>query len=250
MFPPHRVYVEPFGGAASVLVRKGRCHAEIYNDLDGDVVNLFRVVRDSGTELRRLIEMTPYARDEFRLSWEPTLCPIEKARRMLVRSYMGFGSAAATEARENGRVMTGFRSCSNRSGTTPAQDWKNYPQSLALLVDRLQGVVVENRQAAEVMLAHDSVETLHYVDPPYVASSRDTGADYRHELTDEGHRELCAVLRRLKGRVLISGYHSELYDQLFADWCHVERTSHADGARARTEVLWMNFRPETDLFRI
>lgn len=114
-FPPHRVYVEPFGGAASVLLQKRRTYAEIYNDLDGEVVNLFRVVRDDGLRLRQMLELTPFARDEFKLSYETSDDPIEQARRTVVRSFMGFGSNSHNK-------LTGFRSNSNRSGTTPAHD--------------------------------------------------------------------------------------------------------------------------------
>lgn len=234
--PPHRVYVEPFGGAASVLLRKPRSYAEIYNDLDSEVVNLFRVTRDRGDELRQILELTPFARDEFKLSYEDADDPIEQARRTVVRSFMGFGSNSHNKA-------TGFRSNSNRSGTTPAHDFANYPEALKAIVDRLRGVIVENRDAIEVMLQHDSHETVHYVDPPYVPETRDKGGDYRHEMTDEDHARLADVLHGLKGSVVLSGYRSQLYDRLYSGWHRVEREANADGAKKRIEVLWMNAEP-------
>lgn len=241
--PPHRVYVEPFGGAASVLLRKPRSYSEVYNDLDGEVVNLFRVARDNGDELRDRLEMTPFSRDEFELSYEPTGDTIEQARRTVVRSFMGFGSNSHNQA-------TGFRANSNRSGTTPSHDWRNYPEAFAAVIDRLRGVVIENRDAAKVMRAHDGDQTLHYVDPPYVASTRDRGGDYRHEMTDEDHEALAEVLHGLKGAVVLSGYGCELYDGLYRDWIRVEKNSLADGARKRVEVLWLSPRcPSNDLFR-
>jgi DNA adenine methylase len=239
-FPPHRTYVEPFGGAASVLIQKPRSYAEVYNDLDGEVVNLFRVLRDPATaaELERALRLTPFARDEFVLSYEPCSDPLERARRSVVRSFMGFGSAAAT-----GRV-SGFRANSNRSGTTPAHDWVNYPNSVGGFVERLAGVVIENRPAVGIMLQHDSPATLHYVDPPYPHVTRAVGAaakSYRHELTDAEHTELAAALHSLSGMVILSGYPCDLYDrELYRDWKRVERDALADGARPRTEVLWMN----------
>lgn len=232
-FPAHRVYVEPFGGAASVLLRKPRSYAEIYNDLDGEIVNLFKVARDHGGELVRLLELTPFSRDEFVESYEPSGDPLEQARRTVARSFMGFGSNAHNKA-------TGFRSNSNRSGTTPAHDWRNYPGCLGAVIERLQGVCIENRDAIKVMLTHDSDQTLHYVDPPYVLATRDKGTDYRHEMTDTDHRALADVLMGLKGKVVLSGYPGGLYDEIFTGWQRIERAALADGAKARTEVLWLS----------
>lgn len=241
MFPPHRIYVEPFGGAASVLLLKPRSYAEVYNDLDGEVVNVFRVLRDPvmGAEFRRQVELTPYARDEFYLSYEPSDDPVEQARRTVFRSIGGFGSAAASGHR------TGFRYNVHRRYTTPARDWLNYPDVIAQFTERLAGVVIENRPATAVMTAHDSPETLHYVDPPYPHGTRSSMGHhdrmYRHEMTDDEHRTLAAVLRGLDGMVVLSGYPCDLYDRdLFPDWSRVERTAFADGARERTEVCWLN----------
>lgn len=246
--PRHRCYVEPFGGAASVLMRKARAYAEIYNDLDDEVVGLFRVLRDpaSAAELVRRLELTPFARTEFREAYELTEEPIERARRLIVRSYMGFGSNAHASA-EKGHRSTGFHANSNRSGTTPAQDWRNYPEALAALIDRLRGVIIENRDAREVMGKHDGPATLHYVDPPYVHDTRaqankyDLGwRMYRHELTDDDHAALLGFLDGLAGMVVLSGYAHPLYDARLPHWRRVETQAMADGARARTEVLWIN----------
>lgn len=234
-FPAHRVYVEPFGGAASVLIRKPRSYAEVYNDLDVEVVNLFTVLRGArAAELVEQLRLTPFARDEFADAYQPATDPVERARRLVIRSFMGFGSNGHNRA-------TGFRANSNRSGTTPAHDWSNYPDALAAIVARLQGVVIENRDACAVMTAHDGPETLHYVDPPYVFATRsDLSKDYAHELTDDDHRQLLSFLRGLKGKVVLSGYPHAIYDEALADWQRVERAALADGARARTEVLWKN----------
>ena len=239
--PPHHTYVEPFGGGGSVLLLKERVYAEVYNDLDNDVVNLFQVARDRGPELRRALELTPFARAEFEASYEGSTDPLERARRMVVRAFQGFGSAAACGEK------SGFRSTSSRSGTTPAMDWRNYPEALAAITTRLQGVVIENRDAKAVMAQHDRERTLHYVDPPYVHSTRSSvvnhnshGKSYRHEMSDDEHRELALFLRGLRGMVVLSGYPSPLYDDLFADWHRVDRLALADGARPRVECLWFN----------
>lgn len=246
-FPAHRVYVEPFGGAASVLLRKERSYAEIYNDLDDDVVGLFRVLRDEllAGALRRRLELTPFARAEFEAAWEPSNDPVEEAARLITRSLMGFGSNAHGD-KSRGHHTTGFRANSNRSGTTPAHDWRNYPEALPAIVERLQGVIVEHRPAMRVMAAHDGPETLHYVDPPYLPETRnrlnpyDPKHRYRHELTVEDHAELLAFLDGLEGMVVLSGYPSPRYDDALPHWRRVERGALADGARARIEVLWLN----------
>lgn len=242
-FPAHRCYTEAFGGGASVLLRKEPSYAEVYNDLDREIVNLFRVARQQGPELQRLLELTPFCREEFAESYNRSVCPLEQARRTLVRSFMGFGSNAHNR-------LTGFRSNSNRSGTTPARDWRNYPEAFAAIIDRLRGVVIENRDARAVMSAHDAPTTLHYADPPYVAATRDKGKDYAHEMNDAQHGELCRFLEGLEGMVIVSGYPSPLYDNLYSSeqWTRVQRESHADGAAKRIEVLWMRNCQTSSLF--
>jgi len=240
------VYVEPFGGGASVLIQKSRSYAEIYNDLDGEIVNLFRVARDDGERLAQACELTPFARSEFVESYDPHGDPMEQARRTLIRAFMGFSSAGAS-----GQV-TGFRANSNRRGTTPAHDWMNFPDHLRAVVQRLRGVVIENRDAIDVMKHHDCDEAVHYVDPPYVHSTRhfrERSKSYRHEMTDEQHRQLASLLMSLKGAVVISGYRCPLYDELFDSWHRIDAAAHADGARNRVESLW--FSPacrQSDLF--
>lgn len=246
--PPHRVYVEPYGGAASILIRKQRAYAEIYNDLDDEVVTLFRVLRDreAAEQLRSLLRLTPFARGEFKAAYEMTDDPIERARRLIVRSFMGFGSNAHASA-EKGHRSTGFRATSNRSGTTPATDWANYPDALDALIERMQGVVIESRPAVEVMAQHDRAGTLHYVDPPYMHETRaqsnkyDLGwRMYRHELSNDDHSQLLDFLRNVSGMVVLSGYDTPLYAAMLSDWGRFEKQTFADGARARTEVLWLN----------
>ncbi len=243
-FPAHRVYVEPFGGGGSVLLRKPRAYAEVYNDLDGEIVNLFRVLRDAeqSTLLIDQLRLTPFARQELIDCKEPGHPePVERARRLITYSFQGFGANA------HARVPTGFRSNSNKSGTTPAHDWLNYPERLGLAIDRLRGVIIENRDAREVMAAHDTPTTLHYCDPPYIQSTRGRGNKYDvayrryvHEMDDAQHIELLAFLRGLNGFVVLSGYPHPMYDEALPDWRRIEREALADGARKRVEVVWLN----------
>jgi DNA adenine methylase len=254
-FPPHRIYVEPFGGGASVLLRKPRVYAEVYNDLDSEVVDFFRVLRDPATAARltELLHLTPFAREEFQAAYAPTEDPVERSRRLVARSFMGFGSNAHA-SQHKGHRSTGFRSNSNRSGTTPAQDWANYPRQIAAMCERLASVVIECRDAREVMAQHDSPDTLHYVDPPYLPETRAQGNRYdlawrmyRHELSREDHAELLAFLQRLEGMVLLSGYPDALYDDALQGWRRVERSTFADGARPRVEVMWISPRADRAL---
>ena len=241
-FPPHRIYVEPFGGAASVLLRKPRVYSEVYNDLYGEVVNLFRVLRNpaQARELIRIVTLTPYSRQEFEDAYIADGDPIEQARRTLVRAYFGFGAFSAAGGR------TGFRTGFRRSGPAAANDWRHYPPVLAEAVERLRGVTIENRPAVDVIATYDDQTALFYVDPPYPLSTRGTDAWYAHEMTDDDHRTLAAALHACAGMVVVSGYACELYDrELFADWTRIERSTHGDGARDRTEVLWI--KPNTVL---
>lgn len=242
-FPPHRLYVEPFGGAAGVLVQKERAYAEVYNDLDGDIVNVFRVLRDRD-QCERLIEqllLTPYARDEFDAAYEPADDPIERARRTVVRAEMGFGSAGATKG------TTGFRIDTRRKHGTAQWLWTRYPDSLARVCARLAGVMIENRPALSIIDQHDGEDTLFYVDPPYVMDTRNVGAKrgryYSCEMTDDEHTQLLNKLAGVKGMVVLSGYESSLYLDALQGWSVARteaRISAARGTALRTECLWMN----------
>ena len=249
MMPPHRFYVEPFGGAANVLMAKHRSYGEIYNDLDGEIVNVFRVLRDRQTasRLEQLVRLTPYARMEFDAAfYECADDCVEQARRTLVKSFFGFGPEAIFSTRASDLQMrtapsiwTGMRAA-RRRGTTPASDWARYPKVIEAFTERLAGVLIEHREATEVLHKHDGEDTLHYVDPPYVLSTRSARHGYRCEMDDEAHRVLAEVLRGLKGMVMLSGYPSPLYDELYGDWTRLQVPHLAQGAVRRTEVLWMN----------
>ena len=242
-FPPHEIYVEPFAGAAGVLLQKPRCYAEVYNDLDGDVVNFFRVVRDPllRAQLFEQCAMTPYARAEFDLAWDPAEDPVERARRLVVRAQMGFGSAGATKG------ATGFRIDTRRKYGTAQHIWAAFPDGLAHVGDRFTGVLIENRPAIEVMRQHDSPDTLHYVDPPYLHSTRVIGPGkagyYRHEMNEPDHVALLDAVQGLCGKVVVSGYPSELYADRLCGWPRFEtraRIAAGRGGALRTECLWVS----------
>lgn len=244
--PPHRVYTEAFGGAASVLLRKPRAYAEVYNDLDGEVVNLFRVLRDPRTaeQLRQAVILTPFSRTEFNAAYSPARSRVERARRLIIRSFMGFGSDGAC-----GQYRTGFRPDSNKSGTTPAHDWANWPEVVPAMVARLRGVVIEQEPAIRLLQRHDRPETLHFIDPPYHPDTRARGhvsrrgqrvKRYNFEMDHDDHAELLRVEAGLKGMVMLCGYPHPMYDEALPGWRRIDRAALADGARARVECLWLN----------
>lgn len=235
----------PLGGA-SVLLQKSRSYAEVYNDVFQDIVNIFRVLRDpqKSIRLREVVELTPFARSEFESPIDRSN-DVEWARGVIFRSYAGFGSGATNEGHS-----TGFRACSNRSGTTPAHDWANWPSHIQSFTERLRGVVIENRNAVEVMIQHDSTETLHYIDPPYMHATRYSSKRrvYNNEMTDAQHADLLEACQSLKGNVIVSGYKTDMYTAMLKDWRCVEFKALADGAKKRTECLWMNYDKIPTLF--
>ena len=245
-FPRHRIYVEPFGGSGSVLLRKARSEVEVYNDLDGEIVNLFRVARDNGEELSRLVYLTPYSRDEFIKSFEPSEDPIEQARRTIIRSFQGFGSGYATNT--NGgkfsRPENGFRGTSLKND---AMTWLNVSDTVIEVIDRLRGVVIENVSYQKIIKKNDTRDTLFYADPPYLSSTRDRGRDYRFEFTEADHIELARCLNNVQGSVVVSGYKSELYNELYNGWTFRKLNTQTAGNTKREEEIWIKG-AESDLF--
>ncbi len=239
--PPHRIYTEVYGGAASILLRKARSHGEVYNDIDGDIVNLFRVLRQSkdAARLAQLCALTPYAREEFDMAWEHTDEPIERARRTIVRAQMGFGSAGATKS------STGLRTDTKREYLTAQTDWRRYPPVLLAIAERLQGVLIENRPALEVLRQHDDPEALHFIDPPYVHETRcrPRSGGYRFEMENDDHKILLDAIQRLEGMVVLCGYDHPIYREALVDWTMKSTSARASGGRGtvtRTECLWLN----------
>lgn len=247
-FPPHASYAEPFGGAASVLLRKPPVKLEIYNDLDDELVNLFRVLRSEPEELRRQISLTPYSRAEFHASYEPADDPMEQARRTVTRLQMGYSSSAHNTAHR-----TGFRTHAGGNLRSAAVEFAAWPDNVVAVIERLRHVVIEHRDAVDLIQAHDRPEMLFYVDPPYVHSERSRWnksdlhcgkSAYRHELDQAGQERLAETLNSVAGAVVLSGYKSKLYSELYAGWTCVTRQARAQGRFPRTECLWLNPRAQ------
>ncbi len=236
-FPLHRNYVETHGGAASVLMRKPRSISEVYNDLDDNIYLIIKVLNNSvmATDLQQQLERTPFSRREFELAHDYHPDPVEMVRRFMVRSFMGFGSDCVSKFESK----SGFRGKSIRTSTTAAHDWVNFSKEIPAFKERLKGVVIENKDAVELIQQHDDPNTLFYCDPPYTHDSRNTKHGYRHEMTIDDHAALIDVLDHTVGSVVLSGYDNALYNQRLSHWRRSEKMTYADGARPRKEVLWI-----------
>lgn len=239
LLPEHATYVEPFGGAASVLLNKDPSPVEVYNDLDGRITRLFRVLRDHGEELRHLLQLTPYDELEWMECETSSLDDVEAARRDFVRWRQSIGGRGDSFSVSLHRVRRGMSD--NVSGYLSAID-----EQLPLITARLRRVEILCRPAVTVIQQFDAPQTCVYCDPPYVTSSVSTPCAYEYEMTDEEHRQLATVLKGCKSKVLLSGYQCQLYDELYGDWRKVEFDMPNNSAigkekKRRIETVWMNW---------
>ncbi len=250
-FPPHVTYVEPFGGGANVLLRKEVSYNEVYNDLDGEVVNFFRILRERPDDLIKTIKMTPYSREEQRLAFNAAEDNLERARRLYVRTWQSHGGGR-TQWRTGWRYEKGMT-----RGKRIIDDW-NETEHLWWIVERLKNVQIENDLALRVMMRFDTSETLFYLDPPYVRSTRSKRwreKAYTEKMNDEDHLELARVALNLKGMVIISGHPSNMYDELFTGWEKLTKTTPTDFQARSVECLWISpnakrNQPQRNLFSL
>lgn len=237
-FPPHRVYVECFGGAGSVLLNKEPAECEIYNDLNSDLVNIFEVLRNNPSELIRGLKRTAYSEDELRLSLEKVDDKIEMARRTLVRAHMVFHPTQLFGDYVNFRVYRGEH---KNAATT----FNNFVRGLPYFIRRVKNISISNTTAVKIMERMDGPDTLHYVDPPYVGDTRKSSGTYEFEmLSNNLHQDLLTCLLNLRGVVVLSGYANELYDTVLGDWRRVvipvRVFNTSGGISTAEEVLWIN----------
>ncbi len=233
-FPAHRHYVEPFGGAANVLLIKDPSRLETYNDLNGSLVNFFRVLRERPDELVKKIDLTPWSRKEFEfcLNAPAVEDPIEMARRLFWMLWMSFQGSIKSCTGNWRRHKNGRRALRNDVKISTLFDAS----------ERLKFVQLENRDAFRLIREFDAPDTLFYLDPPYVLSTRTTKNGYFHEFTDENHREFAEMLFGLKAFVVLSGYSSKIYEDLFETrgWRRFEKEAQVIGGGKRTECIWLS----------
>ena len=234
------VYLEPFAGSGAVFFNKRPGAVETVNDLDGDVVNLFCVLRDHGEELRRVLELTPFSREEYDRSFEPCEDPVERARRYMVRTTQAIG------AKMDGKC--GWRNHKQMKIGGTACKWAGITDTIGEAAGRLRGsttnlVQIEHTDALRLMERYDNRDVLMYLDPPYVRGSRKSGKLYRHEMDDGDQERLLEMVTGSKARVVLSGYRSELYDEALQGWYRFSIMSQTTSTAMAEECVWLNYEP-------
>lgn len=246
--PQTHQYVEPFGGSAAVLINREPSPVETYNDLDGDVVTFFKVLRENRDELLEKIALTPFSREELAHAVEQKnndeLSDLEQARLFFVRA--GQTRSGLAQEATPGRWAY-CKTTSRREMSGAVSRWHGRLEQLHNVADRLRRVQIENKPAIEAVERHDDEETLFYCDPPYVHESRGDTNSYGFEMTDEDHRELAEALRNCEGKVAVSGYQCDLYEEIYEEegWERIdaeEKTMHTT-KDDRQESLWINYEP-------
>lgn len=236
-------YCEPFGGSAAVLLNREPSSIETFNDIDGEIVNFFRVLRNKKEELLEAIGLTPFSKKEFELSISKSknnISDLERARQFFICARQVRTGLAQTAS--SGRWA--YCVLTSRAGMAGAVSrWLGSVEGLAEIAQRLLRVQIENSLAMDVIYRYDSKETLFYCDPPYIHDSRGDSNAYKYEMTNLEHIELSKLLHSVKGKVAIFGYHCELMDNLYGDWKYIESPKKACHSikKVRQEVLWINY---------
>jgi DNA adenine methylase len=245
--PPHEVYVEPYFGSGAIFFAKPPAGLSTLNDLDGNVVTLWRVLRDRPDDLARALALTPWAREEFAdcyrtikaLRLAPATDDVERARRFLVSCWQQFGGRTSAH---NG----GWRFIRD-TAHDPFPVWDALPERLRAAAAALRGAQIENRPALDVIARSAGPDTLLYCDPPYPHGTRERKRlrkeilrQYAREMTDADHAALLDALDAHPGPVALSGYACALYDERLAHWGRATRMAHAEGSVVREEVLWLS----------
>lgn len=195
-------------------------------------MNYFLVLRDNGEELRKLIELTPYSRTEYEKAYENSNNDIERARRFCVRCWMGFGCANL--------YKNGFKSGQQKNSPNPARAWAKLSETMKIASERLKNVQIECLPALELIGRYDTEDVFMYIDPPYLHGTRKNYL-YKYEMDDCKHEELLKLLVRHPGKILLSGYDNEMYEDYLYAWNKVQKETRAENGLARTETLWMNY---------
>ena len=238
-FPPHKVYLEPFFGSGACFFNKSPAYIETINDLDGDIVNLFNICREHPQELARLINLTPFSRDEFLNCYERSDNPIEQARRTLVRYHQSFGTSNSSKK--------SWRNVQAYGGPRCATMWNCLPQIICDIADRLKEAQIENTDALTLIERYNDKDTLIYCDPPYLKELRKKNM-YAVEMSDKKHIQLLDLLKKSESKIILSGYDNELYDEELKGWFTAEKQTTAQMGLHRVEKLWMNFSPQMIIF--
>jgi DNA adenine methylase len=244
LLPSCQHFCEPFGGSAAVLLNRDLSPVETYNDIDGDLVTFFRVLRNKPDELIEKLAVTPFSREEFRRAYEmrgrTDIPDVERARLFFIRAeQVRIGLAQTSTA---GR-WAWCKLTSRRGMSGAVSRWLNRIDALWAVSERLRRVQIENRDAIEVILQYDSPETLFYLDPPYPHESRGDVHAYAYEMTERNHERLAEVLHSIQGKAAISGYRSPLTERLYGGWTRIDAPQAIIHSvkKPRIESVWINY---------
>ena len=251
MFPEHQCYVEVFGGAGNVLIQKHPSKVEVFNDINSDVVNLFRVLRNDFDEFHRQVTLTPHSREEIALNRKSRKTETDPLKRavmwysVICQSFAGKHDGGWAFSKQTDR----------------AKAFKNKVDRLPLIVDRLREVLIENKDFQFILDSYDGKDTLFYLDPPYVPETRRDGG-YENEMTTQEHATLISILSDIQGQVMLSGYQHEIYDTLGWQRYEIKTVATSAGAtrvsglqgegnvsknQKRVESVYMNYDLESEV---
>ena len=233
--PRHHSYLEPFFGSGAVLFRKTPAPIETVNDINGDVVNLFRVVQTKAEELAEAVAGLPYARRVYEASLQGAseASDVERAVRFLTTVWQSYGTRA------DGMNCGWKKDVVGREAAYAVRNWNRLPSWIVAAQARLKQVQIEHKDALQLIRQFNHPKVLIYNDPPYMLSTRRCRANYRHEMDDAAHEELLDVLNRHRGVVMLSGYANELYDAKLQDWARYDTDMVITSGQKRTESLWV-----------
>lgn len=236
MMPPHTCYVEPFGGGASVIASKSPVNCDIYNDIDGDVVNFLLQLRKDPERLQKAVESLPYSRQLFQ-EWKWAKWPRSKFERAvrwfyLNRSYIPGGNNHKTGWKHSGQK-------------NPARGFRTACGLFKTFAERMSTVQIECLDFRDVITKYDSPTTLFYIDPPYDGNEN----RYKGKFKEKDHRDLADMLRNIQGKAIVSYYSTPLIEELYQGWDRIEISSHKfSRPQARgierptaTEILFKNY---------
>lgn len=239
LVPSHHSYLEPYFGSGALLFNKQASNIETVNDLDGEVVNLFKCIQHDSERLSRFVMTTPFSREVYNRQFDPEDSyedPFQRAAKFLIRCWQGYGF------RTNGHKVGWKTDVQGRERAYALWNWYRLPNWIIEIAERLRTVQIENQPALKVIERFNNPRVFMYLDPPYLLSVRSARQkQYKHEMTDTDHEVLLKTILSSQAKIMISGYESDMYNEYLREWRKEYFTSCAEQEKPRQEVVWMNY---------